>query len=439
MNKHKLFLLILLTMSLNFILGSGCNDDNSAEIVCPTDYKPEIPTTPQKTGFLKVPNGNIFYWLKESPESASTKPLVIWLNGGPGSSSLTGLFLENGPEMFMNGEFKLTSNPNAWNKLANVLYIEQPPGTGYSKADTNNPVMNQTEASQDLLKGILAFYGTDDGKAYKGKPLYITGESFAGTYIPWTSKAILDYNAKSTTKDEDKIPLKGIAIGDGTVDNFFAWKTMPQFAAANKLITADQQKELEQNYWPACKAELGDQSQSTRKPGPIKSCWGMMQQIRNIKQTNVYDIRVKEDYNLSNISCYLNSDEMKSFLKIPDGTQWADGNKAVFGHLNTDDSVPTTSELKEILANNLKVIIYSGDQDLIINHMGTEAWLENFDWPNKDGFNSATLAKWPSAQSNLGLSKSFENLTYILVNKAGHLLPMDQPVAALKILEQLIQ
>ncbi|VDK68119.1 unnamed protein product, partial [Cylicostephanus goldi] len=62
----------------------------------------------------------------------ATAPLLLWLNGGPGSSSLEGLFFENGPFRIGKDGFTVTSNPYSWNKFANVLYLESPVGVGYS-------------------------------------------------------------------------------------------------------------------------------------------------------------------------------------------------------------------------------------------------------------------------------------------------------------------
>ncbi|OQR86765.1 serine protease family S10, partial [Achlya hypogyna] len=87
----------------------------------------------QYAGHLQLQsNGQkMFYWLVESEESPATDPLVLWLNGGPGCSSLGGFFTELGP-FVVNSDLTLTRNPYAWNRKANVVFLESPAGVGFS-------------------------------------------------------------------------------------------------------------------------------------------------------------------------------------------------------------------------------------------------------------------------------------------------------------------
>ena len=90
------------------------------------------PPTKHWSGFVEVePGTHLFYYLVESTNAPSTDPLIWWMNGGPGASSLVGLFQENGP-LLLNSSFQLTPNPYAFNTKANVLYVEFGPGIGYS-------------------------------------------------------------------------------------------------------------------------------------------------------------------------------------------------------------------------------------------------------------------------------------------------------------------
>ena len=84
----------------------------------------------------------LHYWLVLSSNNPATDPITLWLNGGPGCSSLDGFFYENGPFSFTgntgsDGLPELVVNPNSWNTVSNMLYLESPSGVGFSYS--NNP------------------------------------------------------------------------------------------------------------------------------------------------------------------------------------------------------------------------------------------------------------------------------------------------------------
>ena len=105
--------------------------------------------------------------------------VTVWLNGGPGCSSLTGLTYENGPLQFHYRTPVPSLNPYSWTKLANVLYIDQPPGTGYSSG--SEAASNNADVTKDFFHWLIAFY--DRFPALRHKNTYIMGESYAGTYV----------------------------------------------------------------------------------------------------------------------------------------------------------------------------------------------------------------------------------------------------------------
>jgi cathepsin A (carboxypeptidase C) len=75
----------------------------------------------------------MFYWLFKSRGNPDTDPLVLWLTGGPGCASEVALFYENGPYT-INPDLSLKSNPFSWNNVSNLLFVDQPIGTGFSKS-----------------------------------------------------------------------------------------------------------------------------------------------------------------------------------------------------------------------------------------------------------------------------------------------------------------
>ncbi|KAA3674280.1 cathepsin A (carboxypeptidase C) [Paragonimus westermani] len=162
------------------------------------------------SGYLKgsTENFQLHYWFLEAVEKPDQAPLVLWLNGGPGCSSLGGLLTENGPFMVQDGQ-KLIPNPYSWNKFANVLYLEAPAGVGYSYAKDGNVTTDDDLTSLNSYHALIHFM--EKFPAYKNRDLFICGESYAGVYVPTLALRILQNSA-------EVFNLKGIAIGNGLVN-----------------------------------------------------------------------------------------------------------------------------------------------------------------------------------------------------------------------------
>jgi hypothetical protein len=137
---------------------------------------------PSPTSFLpanKEAENQLFFWLARKSDKPVPKDLVVFLNGGPGCSSLDGMFLEVGPFQAL-GQGKLVERPHSWVEHATLLFIEQPVGTGFSF--TSNPAAsprNLEEVAAHLLTFLENFYAVFP--EHHGANLYLAGESFAGT------------------------------------------------------------------------------------------------------------------------------------------------------------------------------------------------------------------------------------------------------------------
>lgn len=133
-------------------------------------------------GFVNLTsNDDYFYWLFKSRSNPSTDPLSVWLTGGPGCSSVMALFTENGPYN-VNADLNLSSNAYSWNTKSNLLFVDQPIGTGFSKGRVIDYVTNEDEIAEDFYIFLKGFF--EKFPEFKGRELYITGESYAGHYIP---------------------------------------------------------------------------------------------------------------------------------------------------------------------------------------------------------------------------------------------------------------
>lgn len=170
------------------------------------------------SGYLEVSkeNGrNIFYWYVESQADPSSDPVVFWTNGGPGCSGLIGFGQEHGPFHF-NKDGVIGTNPYSWNKFANMLYVEQPAGVGFSYSETPSDTVDvgDDEAALDNLIAIQKFFERFPERA--DNELYVASESYGGHYVPQLAKKIVERIGNPGFG----IKLAGFLVGNPWVDPF---------------------------------------------------------------------------------------------------------------------------------------------------------------------------------------------------------------------------
>ena len=163
---------------------------------------------------------NLFYWFFKNTSLPAPAPLLLWLNGGPGSTSMFGLFLENGPlRVTKTGagldNFSLGTAPEgSWGEFADIIFLDQPAGTGFSYFD-KQPLTSMEDGAEEMLQFLIKFI--TKYPEYNRAKFIIAGESYAGKYIPSLAKKILLYHAeqlKRPTNDQVLIDLQTLLIGD---------------------------------------------------------------------------------------------------------------------------------------------------------------------------------------------------------------------------------
>ncbi|KAH1125516.1 hypothetical protein GLYMA_06G122800v4 [Glycine max] len=151
---------------------------------------------------------SLFYYFVEAENVPDKKPLTLWLNGGPGCSSIGGgAFTELGP-FYPKGDGRgLRTNSMSWNKASNLLFVESPAGVGWSYSNTTSDYNSgDSSTATDMLLFLLKWY--QKFPSYRSRELFLTGESYAGHYIPQLANVLLDYNVHSTSF---KFNIKGVA------------------------------------------------------------------------------------------------------------------------------------------------------------------------------------------------------------------------------------
>jgi cathepsin A (carboxypeptidase C) len=180
-------------------------------------------STKQETGYIKAEDKEYFYWLGKSKRSPGTDPLILWLSGGPGCSSSLAVLVENGPCKLAKDPTtkKLTAldNPYTWTSQANVLWLDQPAGVGFSYKSSTSAESDSTSAqvAKDILGFLIKWLAAN--QEYQHRPLFIFGESYGGHFAPAAAKAIMQHNKLvRSSHARHTIKLKGIGLGDAMVD-----------------------------------------------------------------------------------------------------------------------------------------------------------------------------------------------------------------------------
>ncbi len=164
------------------------DDDQSAREADRITHLPGLDYDPgfdQFAGYLTVnekQQRKLFYWYVESQNDPATDPVVLWTNGGPGCSGLLGFGTEHGP-FYIDRHGDFSPNPYSWNKIANMIYIEQPAGVGYSYSkDENDYKTGDTQSAADNYELILEFLHRFPER--QNNPFYISSESYGGHFMP---------------------------------------------------------------------------------------------------------------------------------------------------------------------------------------------------------------------------------------------------------------
>jgi len=412
---------LVLSLAAVAAVNAGSSAENPGPFIDETWYSGLIEMENQKD--------DIFYWLFESHNNPQEDPLVLWLTGGPGCASEVALFFENGPYT-INEDLSLSKNEYTWNTNANLLYVDQPVGTGYSHADIGDYSKNETEVAQDmetLIKGFVKAH-----PEYAGRDFFITGESYAGHYIP----AIAHYFMFDS--EDLGVNLKGIAIGNGLVDPYSQYPAYATFAYENDLIGSLEYKALKTGF-EGCDVLI----KSGIWPVALEACQLLVESILGNPlnpRFNVYDIREKCEhpplcYDMSTSDSILNQDEVEKVLGV-EGRKWVECAKMPHEALLGDWMKSMAERMTHILNEGLEVLVYSGDKDFICNWRGGEAWTEAVEWDHKDEFNAAEYQDWEANGVSAGQLRSAQNLKFLRVYDAGHMVPMNQPAVSLQMLQE---
>ncbi|MCJ1352136.1 MAG: hypothetical protein MMC33_002120 [Icmadophila ericetorum] len=401
------------------------------------------PGVKQFSGYLDDDEADkhLFYWFFESRNDPKTDPVVLWLNGGPGCSSLTGLFLELGPST-VDENIKLVYNPYSWNANASVIFLDQPVNVGFSYS--GGSVSDTVAAGKDVYALLTLFF--KQFPQYAHQDFHIAGESYAGHYIPIFTAEILSHKKRN-------INLKSVLIGNGLTDAINQYPSYRPMACGEggwPAVLDESECQAMDNALPRCLSLIDGcyQSESVWScvPASIYCNNAILAPYQRTGQ-NVYDIRTKcEDSGnlcykaLGYITKYLNKPEVMQSLGVEVDSYESCNFDINRNFLFAGDWMKPFHRVVPNIVDEIPVLIYAGDADFICNWLGNHAWTEALEWEGQNEFNKIGMSDLKLGGfkdgKKIGEVKSHGNFTFMRVHAAGHMVPLDQPESSLDFLNR---
>ncbi|KAI1609051.1 carboxypeptidase D [Exophiala viscosa] len=417
----------------------------------------------------------LFFWFFPSENPAASNEILIWLNGGPGCSSLEGFLQENGPFLWQYGTFAPVPNVWSWTNLTNMVWVEQPVGTGFSQGTVT------ATSELDVAAQFLGFFKNFvDTFAMQGYTVYIAGESYAGYYVPYIADAM--FNASDT----EYYNISSIMIYDPSLSYDVVQEQIPTAAFVdywsnlldlNETFTAQLH-----NMSNVCGYDTFlDEALTFPPKGPLPtppnvdlsddSCDTFDLTFNAISEVNpcfdIYQVATtcpllwdvlgfpgSFDYVPDGAFIYFNRTDVQEAIHAPimEWEECSNGDVFVNG---TDNSPPSAlSVLPSVIEQADRVIIGHGILDMVLIYNGTLVAIQNMTFNGGQGF-SVPPSEFDdfyvpyhvsydnqlgdiAGAGNMGHYHTERGLTLVTVQLSGHMIPQYAPSAAYRQLEFLL-
>lgn len=317
-------------------------------------------------------------------------------------------------------QLSLEPNPGSWNRIFGLLFIDNPIGAGFSVAATNDEIpRDQISVAKHLFAAITGFINLDP--LFKNRPIYITGESYAGKYVPAIGYFILKQNKHLPLSK--RVNLQGVAIGNGLTDPVTQVATHALNAYFSGLINERQKGELEKAQGEAIRlVKMGNWGEATNARNRVLN---LLQDMTGL--ATLYDFSKKVPYPTELVTRLLRIDEVKKALGAKETIVFKDCSDVVGEALHAD-VMKSVKFMVEFLVRNTKVLLYQGHFDLRDGVVSTEAWVKTMKWEGIESFLMAERKVWKVKEELAGYVQKWGNLSHVVVLGAGHLVPTDQPL-----------
>ncbi|KAK4362079.1 hypothetical protein RND71_017320 [Anisodus tanguticus] len=409
----------------------------------------------QFSGYVTVDDKkqrSLFYYFIEAETDPASKPLVLWLNGGPGCSSLgVGAFSENGP--FRPRGQVLVKNEHSWNKEANMLYLESPIGVGFSySANTSSyETVNDEITARDNVVFLLRWF--HKFPQYRKNNLFLTGESYAGHYVPQLAKLMMAYNKKHKLFN-----LKGVALGNPVLEFATDFNSRAEYLWSHGLLSdptyrmfssACNYSRYVSEYYresvsPICSRVMSLVSRETSKfvdkydvtlDVCISSVLSQSKIISPQENAEKLDVCVEDE-----VVNYLNRKDVRRALHadLVGVRRWAVCS-SILNYQLLDIEIPTISVIGMLVKERIPVLIYSGDQDSVIPLIGSRETVHQL--ARQMRLNTTVPYRvWFAGQQVGGWTHVYDNmLSFATIRGASHEAPFSQPERSLVLFKSFLQ
>ncbi|KZV67084.1 alpha/beta-hydrolase [Peniophora sp. CONT] len=419
---------------------------------------------PSWAGLIPISNATnetrkLFFWFFPPGPEGSLDDLIFWTNGGPGCSSLEGQLQENGPFTWNLGQAQPTVNEWSWTNLSSIIYIEQPVGTGFSQGTPT--ARNEVDVASQLVGFLNEFLSIFS--ELKGKKFWITGESYAGMYVPYIANFIYE-NPGAVDLD-----LQGIWVSDPVLGQDVVQGEIPVLPFVEKYRNVFA-------FSDAFMAKLQTMSDSCGYTGYLQEHVtyppkGVLPLPKGGRNCDIWDTvfeeaqRINPAFNIYRIFdtrpvlwdilgfpgsfmqtqefIYFDRQDVKEAIHAPTDVTWSEcSNIDVFPHGDASEPPALNGVLQNVIEKSNRTVVVHGLGDFILIAEGTRVVLQNMTWNGLQGFQSPLQndSFLVSGMGNvpLGNVQTERGLTYIEVALSGHMIPQFSPVAALQIMSFLM-
>ncbi|KAH7910406.1 Alpha/Beta hydrolase protein [Hygrophoropsis aurantiaca] len=414
-------------------------------------------TTPgveQISGYIDVgTNMSMWFWFFEARESPETAPFTLWLNGGPGCSSMIGLFQENGPCLVNEDRNSTYINPYSWNNVSNVIYIDQPIGTGFSYG---TDTVNSTESAAPFVwTAFQVLFESQLFSKYASREFIFATESYGGHYGPSFVTYFGEQNAliASGAIEAEPVVVSALMVNNGWYDPLIQNEAYLWFATYAPGYGQLQPDDVLVNITEAMYGADGcvAQEQACYAAGNSTESNKICHKADNycIDYAFVPAVGDRDSYDLRQNSSALFPPEyyvhylrkkhvMKKIGAMVRYDECPDAPYKLFVKTG-DDARTWLPELGALANSGLKILIWAGDADINCNWLGGHASVLAMDWYGNETLHNTPFTNMTIDGKPVAAVQNVDNFSFARVYGAGHEVAAFQPAAALEIFSQVVR